>query len=238
MVSRSSAGNSLEPARRGGISNRGPSSIDYKDVPVAGFEILPASIRSYLSTKGLIGVRPLCASCEDLEIRRRVDGSHYQSGTAWWGDESRAVLITCRREVEHRSGKKFSPSGAWNVTCDIHHLGDVGGPEVTKWKFHDNSSGRGAPSPPVTTHDPLDLLPPEVAAPVRGGLSDVWMRTTPSSVTEYLTAIRITAGKALLLEANRRARTEFNLHRSKWKLTTLAAPISQSEALDFSCGHR
>lgn len=231
-------GGDLEATRGGGVSRRGPSSIDYEVVPVAGFEILPAVIRSRLMAEGMIGMKPLCASCESLKVRRRADGSHYQSGTAWWGDESRAVVIKSRREMELRSGQKFSPSGAWNVTGVIHHLGDVGGPEISKWKFDGKSSGGDSSSSPVATNDPLDLLPPEVAAPVRGGLSDAWMVTTSSSATEYLTAIRVFDDEVLLLEANRTARTETSLNRSEWKLTTLKALINESETFAFVCGQR
>lgn len=140
--------------------------------------------------------------------------------------------------MELRSGQKFSPSGAWNVTGVIHRLGDVGGPFITKWKFEGKPPGGDGSSPPVATNDPLDLLPPEVAAPVRGGLSDAWMITTSSSATEYLTAIRVFGDEVLLLEANRRARTETNLNRSQWKLTTLQAPVNESETFAFVCGQR
>lgn len=233
MGSIAGGGGNLQAARGSEVSSRGSSSIDYKIVPAAGFEILPTVIRSRLVAEGVIGTRALCASCQSLEVKRRADGTHYQTGTAWWGDESRAVLIECRREMEHRGGKKYSPSGAWSVTGVIHHLQNVGGPEVTKWKFRGGASAGDEPSPLVVTRDPLDLLPPEVVTPIRGGLSDVWMLTTSSSAKEYLTAIRVVNDQVLLLEANRTARTETSLHLSEWTLTTLAAPIIQSES--FTC---
>jgi hypothetical protein len=186
----------------------------------------------------VIGSKPLCASCQELEVRRRADGSYYQSGTAWWGDESKVVLITCQREMKLRSGKKFSPSGTWSVSCVIHHLDDVGGPEVTSWKFDGKASGGDLSSPPVVSHDPLDLLPPEVAAPARGRLSDVWMLTTSSSANEHLTAVRVANDNALLLKATRTAPTETSLLRAEWKLTTLMAPINDSQTVTFECGQR
>ena len=231
-------GGDLEAARGGGISERGPSSMDYEVVPVAGFKILPAVIRDRLLAEGVIGTKSLCASCENLKVRRRADGTHYQSGTAWWGDESSAAIIWCRREMEFRSDQKFSPSGAWDVTGVKYHLGDVGGPEISKWKFDGKPAGGDGASPPVVTNDPLDLLPPDVAAPVRGGLSDVWMRHSSSSATEHLTAIRVFDNEVLLLEANRTARTEVNLFRSEWKLTTLRASINESETFAFACGQK
>ena len=164
MGSTMASGGNLEQARGGEVSNRGPASIDYQEVPVVGFKTLPSVIRSRFVAEGVIGSKPLCASCQSLIVRRRADGSYYQSGTAWWGDESKAVLIECRREMELRSGKKFSPCGTWTVTGVIHHLLDVGGPEITKWKFDGKASGGDISSPPATSDDPLDLLPPEVAA--------------------------------------------------------------------------
>ena len=147
--------------------------------------------------------------------------------TAWWGDESRAVLIECRRQMNHQSGNRYSPSGKWNVTGVIHRLHDVGGPEKTKWKFNGSASEGDDSSPPVVTHDPLDLLPPDVVAPIRGGLSDIWMLVTSSNATEYLTAIRVVDDEVLLLdiEANRTSRSEASLHRSEWKLATLASRV-------------
>ena len=226
-------GGNLEAARGGAVNARGPSTIDYKPVPAAGFKILPAVVRSQLVEKGIIGSKPLCASCLDLMVKERSDGTHYQVGTAWWCNQSKAVLIECQREMKLLIGKKFSPIGTWKVSGAIHHLRDVGGPEVSKWKFSGVASGGGESPPPVVTHEPLDLLPAEVAAPVRGGLSDVWALTSSSNATEYLTAVRIDGGDALLLEGTRTAPTETSLHRSEWKLTTLRAPIDRSETFAF-----
>lgn len=238
MGSTTAGGGNLEAARGGGVSNRGPASIDYQEVPAAGFKALPSVVRSRLIAEGVIGSKPVSASCQRLVVRRRADESYYQSGTAWWGDDSKAVLIECRREMQLRTGKKFSPYGTWSVTGVIHRLLDVGGPETTKWKFDGKAPGGGSSSPPVSSDDPLDLLPPEVAAPVRGGLSDAWMLTTSASATEYLTAIRVVNDEALLLEANRTARTQASLSRAEWKLTTLKAPINGSETFAFECGPR
>lgn len=238
MGSTTTGGGDLEAARGDEVSNRGPASIDYQKASIAGFKKLPAVIRSRLVADGVIGSKPLCASCGSLDVRKRADGGYYQAGTAWWGDETKAVLIECRREMEHRSGRTFSPSGAWSVSGVIHHLDAVGGSEITKWKFDAKATGGDNSSLPVMSEDPLDLLPPEVAAPVRGGLADAWMRITSSSVTEYLTAIRVVNDDALLLEANRTARTETSLPHAEWKLTTLRAPINGSETFAFACGQR
>ena len=105
MVSGSSAGNSLEPTRGSGISNRGPSSIDYKDVPVAGFEILPASIRSYLSTKGLIGVRnpsgrmrhSVVLDVSESLLDRRIDPDDFGDDGSLRRDAAKADRIQLER---------------------------------------------------------------------------------------------------------------------------------------------
>ncbi|MCU1363802.1 MAG: hypothetical protein JWM55_1630 [Acidimicrobiaceae bacterium] len=227
-------GGNLEEVRGGGISHRGPSSIGYTPAAAVGFEIVPEAVRSQLRAMGIIGVSQLCASCEELGVRRRPDGTHYQSGEAWWGDATRAVLMTLSREMVQRGGRQFSPGGAWRVSGMVHHLGDVGGPEKSTWQYDPAASTGKSDSPPVKTNDPLDLLPPDVAAPVRGGSSDVWLETSSSSATEYLTAIRVLANKVLQLEANRTARSKAALLRAAWTLTTLEAPITKSVPFAFT----
>lgn len=236
MESVGGGGGYLESAEGGEISSRGPASIDYRPVPAAGFKILPAVIRSRLVNESVIGRRPLCASCLEIKLKRRADGTHYQSGTAWWGDRSRAVLIEGQREMKLLSGNKFSPSGTWRVSGVIHHLQGGGGPEVSTWQFSTGAIGQESLAPPVMTKEALDLLPPEVAAPVRGGFSDVWMRTSPSNAAEFLTAVKVSDGVAFLLEANRTAPSESTLSRAEWKLTTLRARIERSEEFGFECG--
>jgi hypothetical protein len=188
--------------------------------------------------EGVIGSKPFCASCLDLKVKRRSDGTHYQVGTAWWCNQAKAVLIECRREMKLIEGKKFSSIGTWKVSGVVHHLGDVGRPEMSKWRFSGEASGRDDSSPTTVTHDPLDLLPPEVAAPVQGGLSDVWAVISESSAIEYLTAIKVSGGDALLLEGTRTATSEVSLRQSEWILRTLRAPIEKSEVFVFELGSR
>jgi hypothetical protein len=133
-------------------------------------------------------------------------------------------------------GNKFSAGGDWNVSGVIHLLDDVGGAEESTWKFEGGSSGGKNMSSAMMTKDPLDLLPSDVAAPVRGGQSDVWALISPSSVTEYLTAVKVVDAEVLFLEGKRTARSKKSLYRSEWRLTTLVAPIHTSEHFNFSCG--
>lgn len=228
-------GGNLEAAHGGAISARGPASIGYAPTTDVGFEIVPVVVRARLFATRVIGSTALSASCEELRVRRRPNGTHYQSGEAWWGDEARAALITVRREMEHRGGRQYSPNGAWNVSGTVYHLGAVGGPEASKWQFDASASKGSNALPPVTTHDPLDLLPADVAAPVRGGLSDVWRESSTGSAAEYLTAIRVLDNRVLLLEANRTARSIRALASAPWVLTTLDAPITDRAPFGFTC---
>jgi hypothetical protein len=225
----------LEAARGGAIAARGPASISYAPATAVGFEIVPEVVRARLFARREIGSTALSASCDELQVRRRADGTHYQSGEAWWGDEARAVLFTIRREMANRGGRKYSPKGAWNVSGTVYHLGATGGPETSKWKFDAAASKGGNTSPPVTTSDPLDLLPADVAAPVRGGLRDVWRESSTGSAAEYLTAIRVVENRVLLLEANRTARSIRALASATWVLTTLDAPITERAPFNFTC---
>ncbi len=242
MGSTTSGGN-LEAARGGAVSGLGPASMDYSPASAVGFEVLPAVVRTRLKAEGVIRSKPLTASCLGLNVKRRADASHYQTGTAWWADQSIATFIECQREMEHRDGKAYSARGDWIVSGVMYHLDEVGGPEVSTWMFDGRSAGREGSVPPAHTDDPLDLLPPEVAAPVRGGLSDVWMDIvwtgpTDSHATEYLRAIRVVGGEAFLLAGTRTAPAKGSLFNAEWALTTLIAPIATSETFSFTCEKR
>ncbi|MGC8511159.1 MAG: hypothetical protein ACP5PB_09860 [Acidimicrobiales bacterium] len=228
----------LEVACGGAIASRGLAAVDYVPVEVAGFEIVPDVVRVRLAVAGVIGKAALCASAKRLTVRRRADGSAYQSGTAWWADTTRAVIIDLRREMERRGGRRYAPVGAWRVSGVVHHLDDVGGAEHSTWQY-DAAASRGAStSPPVITDEPLDLLPADVAAPVRGGQSDVWRESSRTSATEFLTALRVSDDEARLLEAHRAARGEAALTRAPWSVTTLMAPVIRSVPFDFTCAQR
>ena len=225
----------LESARGGAISSRGPATISYAPATEVGFEIVPVVVRARLFAMKVIGSTALSASCKDLRVRRRSDGTHYQSAEAWWGDETRAVLFTVHREMAQRGGRQFAPSGAWRVNGTVYHLGAVGGPETSTWQFDASTSKRGNSSPPITTHEPLDLLPADVAAPIRGGLSDVWRERSTGSAAEYLTAVRVIENRVLLLEAHRTARSIRALPSAAWVLTTLDAPITERTPFNLTC---
>ena len=230
-------GGDLEATRGGAIAARGPSTLNYVPADAAGFEIVPEVVRARLRATGVIGVTALCASANSLQLRRRADGSHYQTGTAWWADTGRAVMLDVYREMEHRGTRQYSPIGAWRVSGTVHHLRDVGGAERSTWQ-HDASPKGGSSSPPVVSDDPLDLLPPDVAAPVRGGLSDAWRDISDVSITEYLTAIRVSDHEVLFLEANRTARSDGALSRAPWSVTTLMAPVTKRVPFSFTCDAR
>ncbi len=226
----------LEVARAGALASRGLASVDYVPVDVAGFEIVPDVVRVRLTATGVIGKAALCASAKGLTVRRRADGSTYQSGSAWWADTTRAVIIDVRREVELRRGRRYEPVGAWRVSGVAHHLEDVGGAEHSTWQYDAAGTSGANSSPSVITDDPLDLLPPGVAAPVRGGLSDVWRESSPTSATEFLTALRVNDEEVRLLEAHRTARSEKVLTRAPWSVTTLMAPVTRRAPFAFTCG--
>ncbi len=227
-------GRNLEVPRGGALSARGPASVDYAPAAEVGFEIVPSVVRARLFAAAMIGSKALCASCEALRVRRRSNATHYQSAKAWWGDETRALMVTVEREMSKRGSRQYSPNGMWNATGTLYRLGATDRPLTTTWRF-DAQGSTGAASPQVVTDDPLDLLPAEVAAPIRGGLSDVWREHSRTSAAEYLTAIRIVNDRVLLLEAHRSATTIRQLLGAEWVLTTLDAPITGHESIRFTC---
>ena len=214
---------------------RGPATVDYVPVAVAGFEIVPSVVRARLFATKLIGSKALCASCTELRVRRRANGTYYQWAQAWWGDDARAVLFDVQREMTHRRGREYSPRGAWRVAGTLYHFGATERPFTTTWRFDAGSSTGATGSPPIAADDPLDLLPVEVAVPVRGGLSDVWREETRGRSAEYLTAVRVLSDRVLLLEATRHAKTPSGLARAEWVLTTLDASITGRETISFTC---
>lgn len=228
------AGGDLEAARGGAMSVRGPATVDYVAAAAVGFEIVPAVVRARLVAARLIGSTALSAGCEGLRTRRRANDTYYQSGEAWWGDATRAVLFTVRRELTHRGGDRYAPRSPWDVSGTIYYLGDVGGPERSTWQFDTATSKARNASRPVTTDEPLDLLPPDVAAPVRGGRSDVWREHDPDSAAEHLSAIRTFDDRVLLLGASRTAPNVRALTSAAWTLTTLDAPITRREPFGFT----
>ncbi|MGC8511339.1 MAG: hypothetical protein ACP5PB_10770 [Acidimicrobiales bacterium] len=226
----------LDVPHGGAISARGPASVDYVPATDVGFETVPSVVRAQLFATRVIGSKALSASCTGMYLRRRANGTHYQSAKAWWADETRAVLITLQREMAHRGGRQYAPSGPWSVTGTLYHLGPADRPLTTTWRFDAPAATGTAKAPPTVSDDPLDVLPAEVVAPIRGGLSDAWREHSRDSATEYLTAIRVVNDdRVLLLEANRTAATVRQLADAAWVLTTLDAPITRHDPIRLTC---
>ena len=106
-------GRNLEASRGGALSARGPASVDYAPAAEVGFEIVPRVVRARLFATAMIGSKALYASCEALRVRRRSNAIHYQSAKAWWGDETRALMVTIQREMTKRGSRQYTPNGAW-----------------------------------------------------------------------------------------------------------------------------
>ncbi len=228
-------GHDLESAKGGPLAARGPATVRFARVQEAGFDIVPSVVRNHLFATRAIGSAAISASAQELAVRRRSTGSHYQSGDAWWGDDDRAIVFTVRREMAHRGGRSYSPNGPWLVIGTRYQLGQVGGPERSTWQYDSSTTTGSGHARPTTTSDPLDLLPPDVTAPIRGGLSDVWREISTEQATEYLTAIRARDNCVLLLEAHRTASSIAALSSAAWQLTTLDAPIIASTPISFTC---
>ena len=225
----------LEAVRNGQLATRGPAMVNFAPAQAVGFDIVPSVVRNELFATRTIGTRAISASAHDLVVRRRPDGALYQSCEAWWGDDLGAVLDTVRRPMAHRDGRSYAPSGPWTVSGTLYQFGAVDGLERSAWQFDGSSVRERTHSSPTTTVEPLDLLPPEVTAPIRGGLSDVWREHSRDRATEYLTAIRILDHRVLLLEAHRTARRLTALVSAAWELTTFDAPIAARSPISFTC---
>ncbi len=232
-IARSTPGGPPSVPHGRGLDRRGPAAVAYVEADEVGFEAVPLAVRRELEARRLIDGEPLAASCDRPRVVRRADASYEQRGSAWWGRAGRAVVLDLRREMAPRGGTRFAPTGAWRVTGTLHHLGSVGEPELSTWAFEGGGVGGARSGAPVMSDDPLDLLPPDVVAPVRGGQSDAWRDIAPHEVCEWVEALRVTRDEAYLLRATRVADSVERVSGATWTIATLMAPITRSESFSF-----
>jgi hypothetical protein len=212
----------------GALDQRAPGQIEYVSAKRVGFECLPEEVRRVVG-KALVG-EEIAANAEEPLTKRRPDGSHYQVVTAWWASTERLVLIEARRPLELRGERQFAPSGVWSVATTIHRFAPGVVAERSRWLLDPKASTPlGAPAPRAI--DVLDVLPPRLVAPLRGGSSAAWQRFRPEWANETIVALRIDAGRLRVMKAERNASSKYSLAFAQWHSTTIDAAIAETREL-------
>ena len=214
------------------LDRRGPGQLSYEEADDIGFDVVPMQIRKALRSRSLIGSQALAADGRDPIVKRRADGTCYQTGDAWWGDETRLLVIDYRRDMEQIGERQFRPAGAWRVEGQLSRLGGVGGPEHSTWSYDAAGTTGGAGRTPKT-HDPLDILPPDLARPVREGVAAAWKTWNSKSADETVVAMYCTNERVLLLRSVREASSRRALALADWHAETLNAPVTEREIVKF-----
>jgi len=227
------------PARRSGAlpTERGPRTLDYAPAPAVGFEHVPEEILQALVAEGILVGREVAASADAPTAMRRSDGSHYQLVTAWWASTSRFVILQARRELASLDARKLRPAGPWSAAGRVLYLPDGLGVTTSVWR-RPSGPGAGGTAKHQRTDDPLELLPPEVAKPLVGGVSDAWRRIGTGWATETVVAMRTVPGRVKVLRAERQATSRRALDDADWTVETIDAAVTGSSEFSLGKGRR
>ena len=223
------------PGANAGRLSRIPGQVDAKRVSYVeaervGFEKLPDEILSVLLARGLLVGTELAATASTPVVKRRRDDSYYRLVEAWWASTRCFVEISARRELVASGNAKFRPSGRWSAIPKVFML--PSGLEATSsiWKMSKASSEERRRNS-IHTDDPLEMLPPEIAEPVKGGSTDAWilgMRGQTTEATETVVGSLVTSRRVRVLRATRVARSTHDLVTADWRIETLDSPIVES----------
>lgn len=160
--------------------------------------------------------------------RRRPDRSTYQTRSGWWCSTELLCEVEVRRSLQELPDGRFKPAGSWQVhEMRWYQLVEP----VTKTRRYDAGGGAESPSAPastVTTHDPLEVIPPSAVAMVRDGLrgKDCWQSTWPEGkAAEIVVAYAIVDMRLTVLHAQRVASAVENLGSAPWSVTVTRAGL-------------
>jgi hypothetical protein len=120
------------------------------------------------------------------------------------------------------------------VEGQLSRLGGSGGIEHSTWRYDAAGATEGAGRTPKTD-DPLDILPPDLARPVREGVAAAWRTWISKSADETVVAMYCTNERVLLLHSVREASSRRALALTDWHAETLNAPVTEREIVRFVC---
>ncbi len=221
------------PVRRSGdstpVAGNTNKRLEYEKTDKVGFETLPVEIREALSTRKVMLGKEICGDAGYPVTKKRSDGSHYQEITAWWAGTGSYVDIRAVRELRQNSNGSFSPSGSWSAASTVYILPPNLKAVHSVWRSV-GSSGYPVKQSTTTTLDeisdnPLDILPPQVVAPVIGGASNAWQYYSKNFANETVVASKLVDDHIRALRAGREGRSHKALPNCDWQVDTIDAPI-------------
>jgi hypothetical protein len=152
----------------------------------------------------------------------------------WWATRSQLAVFSFRRELAPTGDNRFKPKGAWRAEGTVHQLPKGITPESSKWNLSASASQDASRPKPSMTHDPLDALPSQLTAPVRGGEAGAFQMWNVMRAEEVIAAYRISEGRVCMLKARRQAATPESLAGTDWAASTIDAPIVSSSAVTIT----
>lgn len=210
-------------------ARRAPGAIGYEDADAVGFDQMPRSVVDALA--GVLLGPPIAADAEPLVAKRRGGGTHYQQATGWWAGGDRYVSIDARRLLAPTEGQRLKPVTGWKIDGTVRYFAAGVLPTYSQWRFDagvDEGAGKGRRS---RTDDPLDVLPEQLTAPVRGANANAWRGYGPGWAEETIVAALTTPNRVRILKAQRKATSRRGLGAADWHAVTLEAPIVAVQAL-------
>ncbi len=230
-----------QPVKRqgGDLAGTNNKKIEYVTVDKIGFEVVPDKVVSALKLhQCLIGDEIAATACE-VVTKCRADGSHYQFTNAWWASTRCCTIVDVTRELAATGDGRFRPNGPWSATGTIHLLPDNLKPVRSIWQRSPSQAAASDASKRNKnqyTNEALDLLPPNVALPVRGGKADAWKISRKGFVQETIVAMKMVGDRVRILRAVREDTSRKKLDSASWTVDTLDAPIVDSRPVSIGKG--
>lgn len=226
----------LSPAIPGSGTRRQPGSIDYTPADAVGFDQIPRAVVEALG--GVLLGPPLAADAEQPVARRKADGTYYQHAKGWWVGGDRYVTIDARRLLAPAEGQSLRPITGWKIDGTINHFAPGAVPVNSQWRFDPGDPGGSGKQRRPSADDPLDVLPDQLIAPIRGAEASAWREYGRGWAEETIVAVLATHGRCRVLKAQRSATSRRALESADWHAVTLDAVIGFVQPIATDPGGR
>lgn len=206
-------------------ANRQPGSIDYTPAQAVGFELLPGAVVEALAE--VFFGSPIAADADKPVAIRRSDGTYYQHATGWWAGTDRYIAIDARRLLAPVEGqeRKLKPTTGWKIDGTISHFAPGTVPTNSQWRFDPVGGATSGKGPRPSADNPLDVLPAQLTAPVRGAHASAWQEYGPGWAEETIVAALAAHGRVRVLKVHRNGTSRRALQSTAWHAVTLDALI-------------
>lgn len=219
----------LTPAIPGSDARRQPGSIDYAPADAVGFDQMPQAVVDALA--GILLGPPVAADAERPVAKRQADATYYQHAKGWWAGGDRYVTIDARRLLAPAEGQSLRPITGWKIDGTISHFAPGAVPVNSQWRFDPGDSGGSGKGKRPSADDPLDVLPGQLTAPIRGAEASAWREYGRGWAEETIVAGLATHGRVRVLKAQRKATSRRALEVADWHAVTLDAVIASVQPI-------